>query len=323
MTVLLLSMMLLATDAGIDAPSQVLTRANPDKARIGDPFEVEVTITHPSDQRIDLHALADTGDFDVAEAKRTRIDGKDSSTTTFTLPMSAFQLGKQKTPELTFDVVQGTLTGSFSVPGPEVEIVSSLPKDVDEKGAGLFDVRPPGEVPIRTWRLLYALAAVAALALGAYAVRRWMKRPKPVLAGPPKPTLPLPQRTLAALDALRAEELPTKGRAQEFYFRLSEILRGYLGERYSFEAMECTSNELIDAIRRLHTPGLSMKELTEFALMSDLAKFAKILPSPDECKGSLEFGYRLVHTTTAAQAPAPTTAPQPPKPPDATRPRVP
>ena len=321
MTSLLLGIFLLAADAGVDAPSQVAVRAVPDKARIGDLFEVEVMITHAADQRIDLHALGDTGDFEVNDAQRSRIDGKSSSTTTFKLPMSAFALGKKKTPELTFDVVQGGETGSFTVPGAEVEIVSSLPKDVEEKGAGLIDVRPPDAVPIRTWRLLYALGALLAAGLIAYGVRRWLKRPRPLVVGPPKPVLPLPQRTLAALDALRTEELPAKGRAQEFYFRLSEILRGYLGERYGFEAMECTSNELLEAIRRLHTPGLPVKDLTDFAFMSDLAKFAKVLPTPDECKQSLEFGYRLVHTTTAAAAPP--VSPVPPQPPDAARPRVP
>ena len=60
-----------------------------------------------------------------------------------------------------------------------------------------------------------------------------------------------------------------------------------------------------------------MKELSEFALMSDLAKFAKLMPDADECKKSLEFGYRLVQLTTEA------TAPRPPAPrTDAPRPRL-
>ncbi len=318
MSGLLLSLLLLASDAGIEPPASVQVHATPDKARIGDPFTVEVVITHPKDERIDLRPPGDTGDFDVSEPERSRIDGKDSSTTTFKLPMSAFKLGAQKTPELTFDVVQGDQTGSFTAPGTDVEVVSTLPADADEKGASLFDVRPPKEVPIRTRRLLYALAALLALALGIWALRKWLKRPKPALLAPPKPVLPLPQRTLAALDALREEQLPGKGRTQEFYFRLSEILRGYLGEKYGFEALESTSSELLDSIRRLHTPGLQVKELTDFALRSDMAKFAKVLPTPDECKGSLEFGYRLVHTTTEAAPP-----PVPPPPVDANRPRVP
>ena len=92
--------------------------------------------------------------------------------------------------------------------------------------------------------------------------------------------------------------LPGKGRSREFYFFLSEILRGYLGERYAFEALESTSSELLESLRTLHTPGLQMKELAGFVLESDMAKFAKATPSLDECKASLEFAYRVVYATT-------------------------
>jgi hypothetical protein len=303
MSGLLLTLLLLASDAGIEPPQSVQVHATPDKVRLGDPFTVEVVITHPKNERIDLRAPGDTGDFDLEEAQRSRIEGPTRSTTTFKLPMSAFALGQKTTPDLTFDVVQGEATGSFTTPGTPVEVVSSLPADAADKGAGLFDVRPPEAVPIRTWRLLYALAALVGAGLLIWALRRWLKRPRAKPLEAPKPRLPLPQRTLAALDALAQEELPAKGRAQEFYFRLSEIVRSYLGERYGFEALESTSTELLDAVRRMHTPGLAVKELSEFALMSDMAKFAKVLPNADECKSSLEFGYRLVHTTTEALPP--------------------
>ncbi len=211
MSSLLLTLVLLAGDAGIEPPRSVQVHATPDKVRLGDPFTVEVVITHPKDERIDLRQPADTGDFDLTEAQRSRVDGPQMSTTTFKLPMSAFALGRQKTPELTFDVVQGDVTGSITAPGTPVEVVSSLPKDADEKGAGLFDVRPPKEVPIRTWRLLYALGGLLAAGLLVWALRRWLKRPRALALALPKPVLPLPQRTLDALDALAKEEPAREG----------------------------------------------------------------------------------------------------------------
>lgn len=290
-------------DAGAQAPPrQVKVRAVPDKAQIGEPFNVEVMITHEKAQRIDLRTPGDLGDFDLVESQRQRIDGADSSTTTFALKLSAFVLGKQKTPDFTFDVVDEGALSSFAVPGAEIEILSALPEDVAKTGAGLFDIRPPEEVPVRTWRLLYALGGLLAAGALGFALYRYLKRPRPIAVAPQKPAEPLHVRTLALLDALRTEDLPGKGRSQEFYFRLSESLRGYLGERYSFEAMESTSSELLDTLRTLHTPGLPMKELTGFALDSDLAKFAKALPTPDECKASLEFAYRVVYATTTPLA---------------------
>lgn len=298
-------------DAGVVAPPrQILVRAVPDRVQLGEPFVFEAVITHEKDQRVDLRAIGDLGDFDLIESKRSRIDGADSSTTTFDLSLSAYAMGKQQTPPFTFEVFQAGLTGTFVAPTTGIEVVSSLPPDVADKGAGLLDIRPPQEVPVRTWRLLVILAAVLAAAGLGYALYKFLKRPKvltPVAAKSPEA---LHVRTLAALDALRTEDLPGKGRAREFYFRLSEIFRGYLGERFSFEALESTSSELLESIRTLHTPGLQLKELTTFVFESDLAKFAKATPPPDECKASLEFAYRVVYATTPTLA-APADAKRP------------
>ena len=51
------------------------------------------------------------------------------------------------------------------------------------------------------------------------------------------------------LDALAKENLPGKGEFKLYYFRLSEIVRGYLGELYKIEALESTTPELLAALR--------------------------------------------------------------------------
>src|SRR5262249_46378554 len=137
-----------------------------------------------------------------------------------------------------------------------------------------------------------------------YAIYRWAKRPRRLTA-PQRVLEPLDVRTLGALDALRSEDLPSEGRFREFYFRLSEILRAYLGERYRFEALECTSSELLASLRRLSTPGLSIAEVSRFVDESDLVKFAKAPAEPNQCKESLEFAYRIVRETISPPAPQP------------------
>ena len=107
-----------------------------------------------------------------------------------------------------------------------------------------------------------------------------------------------------ALDALRTEDLPGKGRVREYYFRLSEIVRGYLGERYGFDALESTSPELLESLRRLHTPGLPMKELQEFVNESDFVRYAKASADPNACKNAIELAYTILQATTPTAAPA-------------------
>jgi hypothetical protein len=279
-------------------PLGVNTRAVPDKVKLGEPFTLEVVITHTREQRYDLRPLADDSAFDISETQRSRVDGTDSATTTFTLHVSGFELGKKKTPQLGFEVSTPETVGAFSTPGVEVEIVGSLPADAEKSGAGLYDIHPPVDVAVRTWRVLYALGALAAIGLLAWGLRRYLKRERPAFVAPARPLEPLEVRTRKALDRLREDDLPGKGRVRDFYFRLSEIVRAYLGERYGFDALESTTPELIESLRRLHTPGLQMSELQTFANESDFVRYAKFTVGPDTCKSAIELAYSIVQQTT-------------------------
>ncbi|MFP2932090.1 hypothetical protein ACLESO_44385 [Pyxidicoccus sp. 3LG] len=276
-------------------PQDLSVRVEPKQVRIGDPFTYEVVITHPKDHRYELVVPKETGDFELLNQTRQRRDGDDSATTTFGVRMSAFALGTQQVPALTFDVATPDGPRKFSLPGRDVEVTSTLPPDADGQGAELFDYQPPQEVLIRSWRLVLTLLGALAAALLAWALWRWWKnRPKHVVVPPP---LPLDVRTRSALDSLKAQDLPAKGHVKDFYFRLSEIIRGYLGERYGFDALECTSSELMASLRRLQAPGLPEDALMRFVSESDMVKYAKAESSPESCRDSLAFGYALIDKT--------------------------
>jgi hypothetical protein len=293
-------------------PLNVSVRVDPPQVRIGEPFTYEVVITHPKDQRYELALPKEPGDFELLDQTRNRKDGADSATTTFGVRMSAFALGKVAVPELKFDVATPEGPKQFTLDGREVEVAATLPPEAEGQGAELFDYQPPQEVPIRSWRLVLALLAALATALLAWALMRWWKnRPKHVVVEPPQP---LDVRTRRALDALKAENLPARGLVKDHYFRLSEIIRGYLGERYGFEALECTSSELMAALRKLHAPGLPEDALMRFVSESDMVKYARAESSPEACRDALAFGYTLIDKTYVPppppQAPANAAAPR-------------
>jgi len=300
-----------AADGGTAAfrPLDFRHHAVPEKVRLGDPFFYELQITHPLDQRYELRVPRDLGDLELAGQERSRADAPDRAVTTFRLRMAAFQLGKQKLPDLTFDVVATDATsGTFQTEGAQIEVASTLSDEAVQNGEPLYDIRPPDEVPVRTYRLLWALAALAAAAALGYAAYRWLRRPRAAAPAKAAPKEPLEVRARKALEELRAQDLPGQGLYREFHFRLSEILRGYLGERYGFDALESTSPELLDRLRRLRTPGLDYGEVERHVNESDLIKFARARTTPDACKRELELAHRVVEATTAA-AMEPTTLP--------------
>jgi hypothetical protein len=283
-------------------PTGASARVEPEEVRIGEAFTYQVTLTHPKDQRYEL--VAPTGDsaVELLQQTRQRQDGASDATTTFGLRFSAFELGGVRLPDLAFDVATPEGPRRFVLLGKTVDVVSTLPQDAQGQGAELFDYQPPQEVPVRSWTLLYALAV--ALAVGAVVwmlVRWWQRRPKREKL---VPLLPLDVRVRNSLDALKREDLPGRGRVKDFYFRLSEIVRGYLGERYGFEALECTSSELMTSLRRMPTPGLPEDALMRFVSESDLVKYARADASPESCNQALAFGYDLLAKTFVPPAPS-------------------
>jgi len=295
--------LLLAADAGTHAPpSAVQTRALPEKVQLGEPLTYELVLTHPRNERYELHPGSDLGAFELLGQSRSRNDGPSTAVTTFQVRLALFELGKKRIPDLTFDVFDDSGTWQWVAQGPEVEAVGTLPEDAQEKGEDLYDIKPNAPLAVRTYRLLWGLLVLLAAGALGYAAYRWWKRPRPVALAPPVPAEPLGVRTCKALDALRAQDLPGQRRFREFYFRLSEIVRGYLGERYAFEALECTSGELLDALRRLHTPGLPHDDFVAFVQGSDFVKFAKAEATADQCKNAIELAYRVVKQTEGPHA---------------------
>ena len=169
----------------------------------------------------------------------------------------------------------------------------------------------PGEVVIeKDYTLLWIagiLAGVGVVALLTLVARRlWaLRKPKP----PPPPPPPRPAEEIAyeKLDAIKDAGLLEDGRIKEFHVRLSEAIREYLGNRYRFDSLELSTEELIQILRRLPLEPAMFDTMLEFMNETDLVKFAKLIPTLDESRGLLDAAYQIVEKTTPrlAEPPAP------------------
>jgi hypothetical protein len=279
----------------------IAVRCVPSKVKLGEPFQVEVTLTHAPEQRYELGALGDLGDFELVRQERSRVDASDRSTTTLTVTLVGFALGPQTTPPLPLEMTAAEGQARLEAPGAAIEVVSTLPPDAQAKGEELLDVRPPEEVPVRSWTLaIWAGGLALAVLLGLLA--RWAWKRRGAVVAPPPPPEPPQVRAMRALDALKAEALPERGAFTSYYFRLSLILRAYLGERFTIEALECTTPELLAVLESRPRPGLDLDLIRDFAWSSDFARYAREEPSVAQCQAHLEHCYRVVQTTTSALA---------------------
>jgi hypothetical protein len=121
------------------------------------------------------------------------------------------------------------------------------------------------------------------------------------------------------------------GRHAEYFDRVSDAVRGYLGARFGFDGLESTSDEILTALKkqaigfvRLDTasevnapaPGIPLDEVRHFLAECDLVKFANLTPTPDQCASALVAGEHIVRSTMPYSTPG-ATPPRPPPPPPA------
>lgn len=183
---------------------------------------------------------------------------------------------------------------------------------IDDPTASTPDAKPKPNPPPRVQReewvalekMLGILAAVLALAVAlAYAMVRWSRRPKPV--PPPPPPRPAWEVALERLDEIRHAGLLDQHRYDEYFDRVSDTVRQYLGARFGFDGLESTTDEVLTALKKTTDAQPMYGEIASFCSQCDLVKFANMTPDVAECSRALDAGERIVKSTMIAAAPAP------------------
>jgi len=166
------------------------------------------------------------------------------------------------------------------------------------------DPRPQREEWVLAEQVAIGLLVAAILAaVAAWLIRRWRRIPRAIPVVPPKlPWL----AALEELEELKGSTLLAEGRFDEYFDRVSDCVRKYLGARYGFDGLETTSDEMRALLRRVRPPVPEIGGIAAFLGDCDLVKFARMVPTEKECVDALTRGERIVHMTTPKPPPAPT-----------------
>ena len=140
------------------------------------------------------------------------------------------------------------------------------------------------------WAVFPLIAALATLA--AAFIRRSRRRQQVVI--------PIPAHEWArrAIAALLGENLIASGRVQEFYYRVSDIVRGYVERRFGVSASEMTTEEFLAAAASDGRFGeRNTNELNEFLNACDLVKYARQTPGAGQADAVLRAAGGFVERT--------------------------
>lgn len=142
---------------------------------------------------------------------------------------------------------------------------------------------------------LLAGAVLAALAW------LWIKRPKKL--PPPPPPRPPWELAFEELGELKSLELLRAQRHADFYARVSDTVRKYLGGRYGYDGLECTTREAVTQLRRQAISQQIFYSIDQFLTQADLVKFARLTPTEPECLDALQNAETIVTATLPVPEP--------------------
>lgn len=229
--------------------------------------------------------------------------------------------------------VEFFLPGAYDLPGARVSFLASSSADdsVEEVSAadapvGVQTVEtepltlvvrpppgpPPSQAELRSitrldpielptvWSARWWIAPLMILIVVLAAVLMLRRPPRP----PPGVDLRAAHHEWARqqIAALVADELVQKGRVQEFYYRISGIVRGYIERRFDIRAPEMTTEEFLASAasdRRFRT--VVTEQLDRFLSACDLVKYACRKPRSEESDTVLRTAGDFVERTRGCE----------------------
>jgi hypothetical protein len=167
-----------------------------------------------------------------------------------------------------------------------------------EQQADIKDVKDPLTIPL-DWKfiLLVNLIVLIILAVSYYLYRRYKKKKAEQPIKKKIIKIPAHVRALTALNNLENEKLWQKGKVKEYHSNITGIIRGYFEERFKLPALELTTSEQMQQLKKVPSAENILETTNEFLNNADLVKFAKFQPLPSVNEAMMKQAKEIVNST--------------------------
>lgn len=211
--------------------------------------------------------------------------------------LQPFEPGKYELPPILYVIDGDTMRSNTAQ-----LVVDSIKVDPEGK---IKDYKPLAKVPMKPFdfvpnfisRYWWAwLAGLLLLAFGIFAYYRWYKRGINPLK-PVKKRLPPYEEAILALNNLKSRKLWQNGQEKQYYTELTDILRVYIERRFNINAVEMTSTEIMDSIKKNKDAHLVNEQLNEVLIIADFVKFANMQTLADDNEIAFQRSLNFVEHT--------------------------
>jgi hypothetical protein len=270
--------------------------------RVGDTFDLQLNGISQSSPELSL-TLPPGGSLEDQGLAIEKVVG---SGTTLTATVVAVRSGELTIPSLM--IVGADAKGANAHPiartNPFSIKINSAIQANDPKPQEAVPAQPPVMIDFPKWMIVLACVMGVLLLVGfLFWIYRWNKARTPAVEpeyrGPP---LSEDEAALAALLQLEKSDLGP-AHIKRHAFRVSEILKVYIGKRYEFDAPECTTVELLRELENLTHGFASAFDAGQLAFLKaifealDLVKFADHIPAAEEASQFVSNARKFVLST--------------------------
>ena len=181
-----------------------------------------------------------------------------------------------------------------------------LPVDVS-KMKDIHDIKPVEDVPFNLvdwlpnywWLWLLALLLIGA---GIWAYRKFYKKGiNPLKAV--KKRLPPYEEAMINLQRLKEAKLWQQGQEKEYFTGLTDILRVYIDRRFHINAVEMTSTQIIETLKKNEETKAVNEQLEMILEVADIVKFANARPLADDNEVAFQRAVNFVEETRPVEQP--------------------
>ena len=268
--------------------------------RIGDLIKYSIVVTSEENIEIEMPDLgANLGTFEIhdyEDADPEKIDGEVVQRREYHI--STYDIGDYEIPPVTvhYSLVGDTLWKELTTEGIKITVESLKPSEEGD----IRDIKAPLEIMKDWWLIIrFVIAGVLILIIGIliYIFIKRHREGKSLIPHREKPKLPAHVVALDELKKLLAEKLLEKSEIKQYYIRISEIIRHYIEDRFFIIALEMTTFQLINIMRKDQIEEEAIDLVEDFLMSCDMVKFAKYIPTDDENTKTTELAYKIIEDT--------------------------
>jgi hypothetical protein len=310
-----------------EGPITVTTRLTPDPAHVGDLLTLDVIVAYPRDHAINLPNSLNFAPLELVSIEPGAVEstGKDLRQR-FTITLQHFEVGEAAVPSFPVTWVDpNDAVHTYAVPPHAFVVDSLLGNEADPQPRGDDPMISLEYANVRLAEII--VAVLGGLLLASLIAAAWIfmrRRDRPIYVAPPTPPH---ERARAQLETLARdrEALVSAGAYPDYYLRLTEIAKEYLGARFGFEALDRTTEEIQDLLLggKVQVTPLDPKAVITFLQDCDLVKFARLSPPEVETREALDAVRSMVDRTVPVAGAVPAKrGNEPPQPPSVAPPGV-